>query len=66
MLFQSRAGKPPHPLSKNGKPSVFLDSILDEQIQNRGLSLKADLMGYFVDMLEARLDAFFSEALKGQ
>jgi hypothetical protein len=32
----------------------------------RGAELKADLMGYFVDMLEARLDAFFSQMLKDQ
>jgi hypothetical protein len=34
--------------------------------RNRCLQLKADLFGYFVDMLEARLNVFFSEMLKGQ
>jgi len=34
--------------------------------RNRCIHLKADLMGYFVDMLEARLDVFFSQMLKGQ
>lgn len=32
--------------------------------RKRCLILKADLMGYFVDMLEARLDVFFAEMLK--
>jgi hypothetical protein len=32
--------------------------------RNRCIQLKADLFGYFVDLLEARLDAFFSEMLK--
>ena len=39
---------------------------LIDSSRNRCIRLKADLMGYFVDMLEARLDAFFSEMLKGQ
>ncbi len=32
--------------------------------RNRCIQLDADLFGYFVDILEARLDAFFSEMLK--
>ena len=32
--------------------------------RNKCLALKADLWGYFVDMLEARLDAFFAGMLK--
>ena len=39
---------------------------LIDSSRNRCINLRADLMGYFVDMLEARLDAFFSEMLKGQ
>ncbi len=38
-------------------------SLIDGS-RNRCLALKADLMGYFVDMLEARLDVFFAEVLK--
>ncbi len=46
-----------------------LQSICQELIdssRNRGIQLKADFMKYFVDMLEARLDAFFQELLKGE
>ena len=39
---------------------------LIDSSRNRGIKLKADLWGYFVDMLEARLDVFFSEMLKSQ
>jgi hypothetical protein len=39
---------------------------LIDSSRNRCNELKADLMGYFVDMLEARLNVFFSEMLKGQ
>ncbi len=34
--------------------------------RKRCIQLKADLFGFFVDLLETRLDAFFSEMLKGQ
>jgi hypothetical protein len=44
----------------------FICKLLIESSRNRCLKLKADLMGYFVDILEARLDVFFSEAQKGQ
>jgi hypothetical protein len=36
---------------------------LIESSRNRGIKLKADLFGYFVDILQARLDAFFSKIL---
>jgi hypothetical protein len=39
---------------------------LIDSSRNRCIKLEADLMGYFVDMLKARLDAFFSEMLSGQ
>jgi hypothetical protein len=39
---------------------------LIDSSRNRCIKLKADLMGYFVDMLEARLDVFFSEMIKGE
>jgi hypothetical protein len=39
---------------------------LIDSARDRCIKLKADLMGYFVDMLEARLNAFFSEMLSGQ
>lgn len=35
---------------------------LIESSRNRCINLKADLLGYFVDILEARLDTFFSGA----
>lgn len=38
---------------------------LIDSSRNRCNKLNADLMEYFVDILEARLDAFFSEMLKG-
>ena len=57
---------------------MMLDSNLDEHLQRlqatcqslidssrqKCLRLKADLMGYFVDMLAARLGAFFAASLK--
>jgi hypothetical protein len=39
---------------------------LIDSSRDRCIQLKADLMGYFVVILEARLDAFFSEVLMGQ
>jgi hypothetical protein len=39
---------------------------LIDSSRNRCINLKADLMGYFVDILEARLDTSFSEMLKDQ
>jgi len=39
---------------------------LIDSSRDRCIQLKADLFGYFVDMLESRLDVFFSEMLKGQ
>jgi hypothetical protein len=39
---------------------------LIDSSRDRCIKLKADLIGYFVGMLEARLDIFFSEMLKGQ
>jgi hypothetical protein len=39
---------------------------LIDSSRNRCIGLKADLMGFFVDMLEARLDVFFCEMLKGR
>ncbi len=39
---------------------------LMDRARNRCIQLKADLFGYFVDLLEARLDVFFSEMLKVQ
>lgn len=36
---------------------------LIDSSRDRGIKLKADLFGYFVDMLEARLDVFFSKML---
>jgi hypothetical protein len=44
----------------------FVCKRLMDSSRNRGIKLKADLWGHFVDILEARLDAFFSEVLKGQ
>jgi hypothetical protein len=44
----------------------FICKGLIDSSRNRCIKLKADLFGYFVDMLEARLDVFFSEMLKGQ
>lgn len=39
---------------------------LIDSSRKKCINLKADLMAYFVDMLEARLDVFFSKMLKGQ
>ena len=39
---------------------------LIDSSRNKCIELKADLMGFFVDMLEARLNAFFNEMLKDQ
>jgi hypothetical protein len=44
----------------------FVCKGLIDSSRNRCINLKADLMGYFVDRLEACLDVFFSEVLKGQ
>lgn len=44
----------------------FICKGLIDSSRNRCIKLQADLYGYFVDMLEARLDVFFSEVLKGQ
>lgn len=37
---------------------------LIDSARQRGIQLKADLFGYFVDILEARLDAFYAGLLK--
>jgi hypothetical protein len=39
---------------------------LIDSSRNRCIQLKADLFGYFVDILEARLDVFFSGMLESQ
>jgi hypothetical protein len=39
---------------------------LIDSSRNKCRELKADLFGFFVDMLEARLDAFFGGMLKGE
>ena len=44
----------------------FICKGLIDSSRARCIQLKADLLEYFVDMLEARLDVFFSEMLKGQ
>ena len=44
---------------------LICQGLIDSS-RNRCIKLNADLMGYFVDILEARLDVFFSEMLKGQ
>ena len=51
---------------KHLKRLQFLCKELIDSSRNKCIKLKADLMGFFVDMLDARLDAFFSEMLKGQ
>ncbi len=38
---------------------------LIDRSRNRCIQLKADLFGYFVDLLEARLNSFFSEMQRG-
>ncbi|HLO18492.1 MAG TPA: hypothetical protein VK206_26910 [Anaerolineales bacterium] len=44
----------------------FICQGLIDSSREQCIKLKADFMRYFVDMLEARLDVFFSEILKGQ
>ncbi|HSL46832.1 MAG TPA: hypothetical protein VK897_25570 [Anaerolineales bacterium] len=51
---------------KHLKRLQFICRELIDSSRNKCVKLKADLMGFFVDMLEARLDVFFSEMLKGQ
>jgi len=48
------------------KQLQFICKGLMDSSRDRCIQLKADLFGYFVDMLEARLDVFFSGMLKGQ
>jgi hypothetical protein len=51
---------------KHLKRLQFLCKELINSSRDKCVKLKADLMGFFVDLLDARLDAFFSEMLKGQ
>jgi hypothetical protein len=51
---------------KHLKRLRFICKELIDSSRNKCIKLKADLMGFFVDMLEARLDSFFSEILKGE
>jgi hypothetical protein len=44
----------------------FICKELIDSSRTKCIKLKADLMGFFVDMLEARLDVFFREMLKDQ
>lgn len=49
---------------KHLKRLQFICKELIDSSRNKCINLKADLMGFFVDMLDARLNAFFSEMLK--
>jgi hypothetical protein len=51
---------------KHLKRLQFICKELIDSSRNRCIKLKADLMGFFVDMLEARLEVFFCEMLKDQ
>ena len=44
---------------------LICEELIDGS-RDKCVKLKADLMEFFVDMLDARLDAFFSEMLKAQ
>ncbi|HLO18561.1 MAG TPA: hypothetical protein VK206_27265 [Anaerolineales bacterium] len=51
---------------KHLKRLQFICKELIDSSRNRCIKLKADFMGFFVDMLEARLEVFFCEMLKDQ
>lgn len=51
---------------KHLKQLQFICKELINSSRNKCVKLQADLMGFFVDMLDARLDAFFSKMLRNQ